>query len=66
MAVCHHVDDAEKLYQAGATYVILPHYLGAYHATQIISTMDTDPDIFKKERIIQQKQINQHNQDYIG
>jgi hypothetical protein len=22
MAVCHHVDDAEKLYQAGATYVI--------------------------------------------
>ena len=29
-------DEANKLYKSGATYVIMPHYLGAQYATKII------------------------------
>jgi len=36
VGTAHTKDDAEKLYKAGAAYVIMPHYLGAKHAVRII------------------------------
>ena len=62
LVTCHDARDTEELYAAGATFVMLPHYLGAYHATQIIQHIQTDPQIFEKERNIQASQIKQHIQ----
>jgi UDP-N-acetylglucosamine:LPS N-acetylglucosamine transferase len=38
----HQVDDAKKLYEAGAAYVIMPHFLGARHAVHIIRKAKTN------------------------
>lgn len=62
LVTCHDARDAAELYAAGATFVMLPHYLGAYHATQIIEHIKTDPHIFEKERSVQALQIEQHVQ----
>ena len=53
--------EAEQLYEGGATYVILPHYLGAFHATEMLSGHVIDADIFKKAKQVQEKQIQKHN-----
>lgn len=52
--------EAEQLYTSGATYVILPHYLGAFHATEMLSNHALDADIFKKAKQVQDKQIEKH------
>lgn len=41
---------AKELYALGATYVIIPHYLGAHHASKMISKYTTDPNFFHVER----------------
>lgn len=61
LIMSHSVMDAKKLYEEGATYVILPHYLGAYHATQMISNCKENPEVFEKAREIQKKQIIKHS-----
>jgi Kef-type K+ transport system membrane component KefB len=50
--------NAMHLYDLGATYVMLPHYLGAYHAGQVI--FDTDPTVLSAERSLQYEQIKKH------
>lgn len=60
LVTCRTVEEAERLYEAGATYVILSHYLGAYHATQMIEVYDVDPEVFIRNRAIQQEQISRH------
>ena len=47
----HHVEDAFKLYDAGADYVILPHFLGGDHVATLIDSYGTDVDKFLKEKI---------------
>lgn len=36
IVLAHHVEDAMHLYNAGATYVVMPHMLGGLHASQLI------------------------------
>ncbi len=36
VGIAHNQENAQKLYTAGAAYVIMPHYLGARHAIRII------------------------------
>jgi Kef-type K+ transport system membrane component KefB/voltage-gated potassium channel Kch len=36
ICVSHNIDDALSLYEAGATYVILPHFLGGHHTAHLI------------------------------
>lgn len=36
MVVSHKIDNALDLYEAGADYVVLPHFLGGMHATSIL------------------------------
>ena len=38
--VSHRIDDAMKLYDVGATYVIMPHFLGGKHISTLIETID--------------------------
>ncbi len=48
-----HADDpleAAKLYEAGASYVILPHYIGSEQVSTFISKSGLSKEAFKKQR----------------
>lgn len=50
--VAHQVEEALLLYKQGATYVILPHFLGGNYASQLIDTHGyEDPEPFEVERL---------------
>ncbi len=42
--------EAKALYELGATYVVMPHYLGAKYATTMIKRIGLDSKGFKEER----------------
>jgi hypothetical protein len=42
--------DARALYHVGADYVIMPHFLGAQYASQMVVTHGIDKTIFEGER----------------
>ena len=42
IAVSHNVKESQELYQAGATYVVMPHYLGAQTAAKMIVEHEAD------------------------
>ncbi|MBX4198303.1 cation:proton antiporter [Candidatus Parcubacteria bacterium] len=50
IAISHDVEHARKLYLAGASYVVMPHYLGAHYAAQMISRHGFDHAEFERER----------------
>jgi Kef-type K+ transport system membrane component KefB len=50
IALAHTVEDARDLYQAGASYVIMPHHLGAQHAAKMIHKLGVDSSLFKDEK----------------
>jgi Kef-type K+ transport system membrane component KefB len=47
---CHEIDQAKALYDLGATYVVMPHYLGAKYASQMISRHGLNKKKFEEER----------------
>lgn len=49
--VSHSISDAEQLYRAGASYVIMPHFLGGRHFSTMIEKHKLSPDKFLKEKI---------------
>lgn len=50
LLISHDAKQAKELYALGATYVIIPHYLGAHHASHMISKYAEDMHFFTKER----------------
>ncbi len=46
----HSSEEALLLYQRGADYVILPHYLGGNYASVLLSKFGSDSNRFSKER----------------
>ena len=48
--VSHQIDDAFKLYENGATYVIMPYFLGARYASILIKSYGLNVDEFVRER----------------
>lgn len=50
MVISHDVTQTKELYLAGASYVIMPHYLGAHHASELIRKHGFDLGSFEKER----------------
>jgi Kef-type K+ transport system membrane component KefB len=58
LVLAHDVDHAKKLYLAGATYVIMPHYLGAHYAAQLISKHGFDLEEFERHRNIHLAKIS--------
>ncbi|MBI5122824.1 cation:proton antiporter [Candidatus Roizmanbacteria bacterium] len=46
----HDLDDAKELYKHGASYVIMPHYLSARHASEIINKLGFDKKDFAEEK----------------
>lgn len=49
--VAHQIDDATMLYDAGATYVIMPHFLGGRHFSTMIEENELSMDHFLQEKI---------------
>lgn len=46
----HDVHHAKELYELGATYVVMPHYLGAKYATNMIARLGLNKKGFAAER----------------
>jgi Kef-type K+ transport system membrane component KefB/Trk K+ transport system NAD-binding subunit len=55
IVVSHRIDEALELYEAGATYVLLPHFLGGKHVATLIESYGFSLNKFLKEQI---KHIN--------
>lgn len=49
--VCNSIEDSLKLYNHGASYVIIPRYLGGEHASSLIEKHGFDIDKFLNERV---------------
>lgn len=49
--VSHRIDDAVRLYDEGATYVIMPHFLGGRHFSTMIEKNKLSTNKFLKEKI---------------
>lgn len=63
MVISHDAKQAKDLYDAGASYVIMPHYLGAKYASQMISKFGIDRQDFKDEREKHLEHIEQRIKD---
>jgi Kef-type K+ transport system membrane component KefB/Trk K+ transport system NAD-binding subunit len=50
----HRIDDALKLYEEGADYIIMPHFLGGQYTAKIVEKFKTNKRAYKREK---QKQI---------
>lgn len=50
IVLAHNVEDAEELYAAGASYVVMPHHLGAHHAALMITRHGFEAARFEEER----------------
>lgn len=57
--VSHQIDDAIRLYDEGATYVIMPHFLGGRHFSTMIEENKLDLSKFLEEKIAHIEHINQ-------
>lgn len=50
LCVSHHIDEAHKLYSAGASYVVMPHFLGGRYASLLVDKYGFDVNRFNEER----------------
>ena len=52
MVISHNIEEANILYTNGATYVVMPHFLGGKYMSTIIDKYGFNSDKFSKERKI--------------
>jgi len=50
IAISHNIKDTEELYRRGASFVVMPHYLGAKHAARMIESHGLKKEEFEKEK----------------
>ena len=50
IVISHNIKDAQELYKNGASFVVMPHYLGANLASQMLETHGTEISAFAKEK----------------
>jgi Kef-type K+ transport system membrane component KefB/voltage-gated potassium channel Kch len=58
-----HADDpleAARLYEAGASYVVLPHYIGSEKVSAFISKSGLSKSVFRKERVKHLDYLERH------
>ncbi len=66
IATSNNTDDALKLYEHGADYVVLPHYLGGEHISNLITKFRKNKEILKQEKKgqiinLKQRKTEKHN-----
>lgn len=52
IVIAHQIDDALALYERGATYVLMPHFLGGKYMASMIESYGLNMDKFLKEKVI--------------
>jgi Kef-type K+ transport system membrane component KefB/Trk K+ transport system NAD-binding subunit len=57
IVVSHNIEEANVLYGKGATYVIMPHFLGGGYASRMINEYGLDLNKFLKERKVHIKYL---------
>ena len=57
MVVSHNIEEANVLYREGATYVIMPHFLGGSHASMMINKHGLSLNKFLNEKEKHLKQL---------
>ncbi|MCP3682895.1 MAG: sodium:proton exchanger [bacterium] len=62
VVVSHQIEEAEMLYEAGATYVIMPHFLGGQHFSTMLERNKLRVDKFLEEKIAHLEHINNRKQ----
>lgn len=62
IAVAYQIKDALSLYEAGATYVITPHFLGGAYVSHLLEESENSPDRFIEEGRKHKKEM----QDRLG
>ncbi|MDO8508619.1 MAG: cation:proton antiporter [Nanoarchaeota archaeon] len=50
IAISHQIDEALRLYEEGAAYVIMPHFLGGQFTSRLIEEYNFNSEKFLKER----------------
>ena len=50
VVISHNIKDTQELYKAGASFVVMPHYLGARHAAKMIENYGAKAEEFERER----------------
>ncbi|MBT4376035.1 sodium:proton exchanger [archaeon] len=57
IVVSHNIKETNLLYEKGATYVIMPHFLGGRHASMMVDRCGLDLDKFLSEKKKHLKQL---------
>ncbi|MBI2673833.1 MAG: cation:proton antiporter [Candidatus Zambryskibacteria bacterium] len=60
VTISHNIPDTHALYHAGASYVIMPHYLGASHAASLIANHRFDREAFEGEKTRHLQSLAEH------
>ena len=65
ITVSHYVDEAIELYNRGATYIIMPHFLVGYRVSSLIDNYGLDFNKFLKEQVKHLEDLKRRqNRDY--
>lgn len=59
--IAHTIAEAAELYSAGASYVIMPHYLGAEYAATLVHRLQLDKPSYQKKRLAHIQQLQKLN-----
>ena len=65
ITISHSVENTKELYEAGASYVIMPHHLGASHAASLIDNYRFNSEAFEKEKTKHLKSLVEQTKDYV-
>ena len=57
LLVAQQIDDSLRLYESGATYVIMPYMIGGSHVASMLENYEFDVNKFLKEKIKQMDRI---------
>jgi Kef-type K+ transport system membrane component KefB len=60
IVLSQHIPHALQLYEAGANYVTMPHYLSAQYVAKLIADLGLDPKAFQEEKAKHLHYLNKH------
>lgn len=63
--VCNHVEQSIQLYEAGADYVIVPHYIGASHTSMMLEDYGFDLHKFTQNKSSQIYELKNHHKKWL-
>jgi Kef-type K+ transport system membrane component KefB len=58
----HQIDEALQLYEEGATYVIMPHFLGGKHVSTMIEKNQLNTSKFLKDKVMHLEHLHSRKQ----